>query len=61
MRDKEIKHEEKKLRRKSRHGFWAGVVLGGLLGAVVAGGFLLTGPRAVAAGNMVVVPGLLVD
>ena len=52
MSDKEIKHEEKKARRKSRHGFWAGVVLGGLLGAVVAGGFLLTGAQAVAAGKL---------
>ncbi len=52
MSDKQVKHEEKKARRKSRHGFWAGIVLGGLLGAVVAGGFLLSGSQAVAAGKL---------
>ena len=52
MSEKEVKHAEKKARRKSRHGFWAGIVLGGLLGAVVAGGFLLTGAQAVAAGKL---------
>jgi Spy/CpxP family protein refolding chaperone len=52
MIDKDIKHEDKKARRKSRHGFWAGIVLGGLLGAAIAGGFLFAGSQAVAAGSL---------
>lgn len=51
MNDKEIKHEEKKARRKSRHGFWAGIVLGGLLGVAIAGAFLWSSSPAVAAGK----------
>jgi Spy/CpxP family protein refolding chaperone len=52
MSDKEIKHEDKKVLRKSRHGFWAGIVLGGLLGAAIAGGFLFAGSQAIAAGGL---------
>ena len=52
MSRKDVLHEEKKARRRSRHGFWAGIVLGGLLGAAIVGGFLLTGSPAVAAGKL---------
>ncbi len=52
MSNKDLQHEEKKARRTSRHGFWAGIVLGGLLGAATAGGFILTGSQAVAAGKL---------
>jgi Spy/CpxP family protein refolding chaperone len=37
------------VRRKRRHGFWTGVFLGGVLGAVVLGGLAFGGAKAIAA------------
>jgi Spy/CpxP family protein refolding chaperone len=51
MEENKVKHEDKKQRRKSRHGFWAGWVIGGIAGALVAGGLLLTSPQTQAAGR----------
>ena len=51
MEEKKVQHEDKKRRRKSRHGFWAGWIVGGIAGALLAGGLLLMSPQAQAAGQ----------
>jgi Spy/CpxP family protein refolding chaperone len=43
--------EDHSIRRRSRHGFWAGIVAGGVLGAVLAGA-VAQGARALAAGHL---------
>jgi Spy/CpxP family protein refolding chaperone len=43
-------HEDRKKQRRSRHGFWAGVVIGGLLSAALAAGIAFTSVKARAAG-----------
>jgi Spy/CpxP family protein refolding chaperone len=43
-------HEERKEQRRSRHGFWAGVLIGGLLSAALAAGIAYTSVKANAAG-----------
>jgi Spy/CpxP family protein refolding chaperone len=42
-------HEDRKEQRRSRHGFWAGVVIGGLLGAALAAGIAFSSVKAKAA------------
>jgi protein CpxP len=44
-------HEERKDRRKSRHGFWSGLIIGGLLGAALAAGIAFSSTNAEAAGG----------
>jgi Spy/CpxP family protein refolding chaperone len=39
-------HEDKKEQRKSRHGFWAGLILGGLLATVLAAGLAYSSVKA---------------
>lgn len=43
--------EDHSVRRRSRHGFWFGLLAGGLLGAVLSGGVAL-GAKALAAGHL---------
>jgi Spy/CpxP family protein refolding chaperone len=43
-------HEERKEQRRSRHGFWTGVVVGGLVSAALAAGIAFTSVKANAAG-----------
>jgi Spy/CpxP family protein refolding chaperone len=51
---KERLHKE---RRQKRHGFWAGIVIGGLLGVVVAGGVIFSTSKVKAAGRWLAGPG----
>jgi Spy/CpxP family protein refolding chaperone len=50
-------HEERKKQRKSRHGFWAGVIIGGLLSAALAAGLAFSNVTARAAGLALGGPG----
>lgn len=43
-------HDDRKERRRSRHGFWTGVVIGGLLSGGLAAGMAFTSVKAKAAG-----------
>jgi Spy/CpxP family protein refolding chaperone len=51
MENKDVQQTDKKQRRKSRHGFWAGLVIGGVVATLLVGGLVLVGPEAQAAGQ----------
>lgn len=52
MEEHTVQHENRKARRKSRHGFWAGTVLGGVLGILLVGVLFSTSGAASAAGRL---------
>jgi Spy/CpxP family protein refolding chaperone len=46
-----------KERRRNRHGFWSGIFIGGLLGALLAGGIFASTGKVIAAGRLLAAGG----